>query len=130
MNPFATGVASDAAGISLGDGIGLRIVMWFVIVAMAIAFVIRYARRVAADPARSIVGVSSTDAAEARGLIGDVPQLTGRQKLVLVLFIGAFLVMIYGFIPWNDLWQEGFDKDSRCRPSPRSTSPRRRRCSS
>ena len=26
VNPFATGVASDAAGISLGDGIGLRIV--------------------------------------------------------------------------------------------------------
>ena len=111
VNPFATGVASDAAGISLGDGIGLRIVMWFVIVSMAIAFVIRYARRVAADPARSIVGVSPTDATEARGLIGDVPQLTGRQKLVLVLFIGSFLVMIYGFIPWNDLWQEGFDKD-------------------
>src|SRR6478672_2319245 len=78
VNPFATGVASDAAGISLGDGIGLRIVMWVVIVAMAIAFVIRYARRVAADPGRSIVGVSSTDAADARGLIGDVPQLTGR----------------------------------------------------
>src|SRR4051812_7688628 len=111
VNPFATGVASDAAGISLGDGIGLRIVMWLVIVSMAIAYVIRYARRVAADPARSIVGVSATDAADARGLIGEVPQLTGRQKLVLVLFIGAFLVMIYGFIPWNDLWQEGFSKD-------------------
>ena len=25
VNPFATGVASDAAGISLGDGIGVRI---------------------------------------------------------------------------------------------------------
>ena len=40
-----------------------------------------------------------------------MPQLTGRQKLVLVLFGGTFLVMIYGFIPWNDLWQEGFGKD-------------------
>ena len=40
-----------------------------------------------------------------------MPALSGRQKLVLVLFVGAFLVMIYGFIPWNDLWQEGFKKD-------------------
>ena len=40
-----------------------------------------------------------------------MPALTGRQKLVLVLFAGAFLVMIYGFIPWNDLWQEGWGKD-------------------
>ena len=40
-----------------------------------------------------------------------MPELTGRQKLVLVLFVGSFLVMIYGFIPWNDLWQEGWGHD-------------------
>src|SRR3954447_22630452 len=97
VNPFATGVASDAAGISLGDGIGLRVAMWVVLVTMAVGYVIRYARRVSSDPARSIVGVSEADARDARGLIDDVPQLTGRQKLVLVLFIGSFLVMIYGF---------------------------------
>src|SRR4051794_39266401 len=102
VNPFATGVASDAAGISLGDGIGVRIAMWVVLVAMAIGYVIRYASKVRSDPARSIVGVSPTDAEEASGLIDDVPALSGRQKLVLVLFVGAFLVMIYGFIPWND----------------------------
>ena len=50
MNPFATGVASDAAGISLGDGIGVRIAMWVVLVAMAIGYVIRYARRVRDGP--------------------------------------------------------------------------------
>src|SRR5207248_1147603 len=37
VNPFATGVASDAAGISIGDGIGLRIALWIVLVAAAIA---------------------------------------------------------------------------------------------
>jgi uncharacterized ion transporter superfamily protein YfcC len=111
VNPFATGVASDAAGISLGDGIGTRLAMWLVLVAMAIGYVIRYASRVRGDPARSIVGVSPTDADEASGLIDDVPVLSGRQKLVLVLFVGAFLVMIYGFIPWNDLWQEGWGTD-------------------
>src|SRR3954471_23014616 len=82
VNPFATGVASDAAGISLGDGIGLRIAMWVVLVAIAIGYVIRYARRVSSDPARSIVGVSEADAEDAQGLIDDVPALTGRQKVV------------------------------------------------
>ena len=28
VNPFATGVASDAAGVALGDGIGLRLIMY------------------------------------------------------------------------------------------------------
>src|SRR4051812_38861868 len=111
VNPFATGVASDAAGISLGDGIGVRIAMWIVLVAMAIGYVTWYARRVSKEPGRSIVGISGKDAEEARGLIDDVPRLTGRQKLVLVLFVGSFLVMIYGFIPWNDLWQEAWGKD-------------------
>lgn len=110
VNPFSTGVASDAAGITVGDGIGLRIAMWFVLVALAIAYVVWYAKRIERHPEKSVVGVSSADAADAQSLISDVPALSNRQKLVLVLFGGSFLVMIYGFIPWNDLWQEGFGK--------------------
>src|SRR4051794_24773045 len=111
VNPFATGVASDAAGISLGEGIGVRVAMWIVLVTLAVGYVVRYASRVRKDPSRSVVGISATDAQDAQGLISDVPRLTGRQKLVLGLFIGSFLVMIYGFIPWNDLWQEGWGRD-------------------
>ena len=111
VNPFSTGVASDAAGITIGDGIGLRIAMWFVLVSLAIGFVIWYAQRIRAHPEKSVVGVSSSDASDAEKLISDVPALTGRQKVVLVLFAGTFLLMIYGFIPWNDLWHEGFGKN-------------------
>jgi uncharacterized ion transporter superfamily protein YfcC len=111
VNPFSTGVASDAAGVSIGDGIGLRIALWVVLVALAIAYVTWYARRVAKNPAKSVVGVSPTDAADASSLVEDVPRLTGRQTFVLVLFGLTFLTMIYGFIPWNDLWQEGFGSD-------------------
>src|SRR5205809_949481 len=46
VNPFATGVASDAAGITIGAGIGLRIALWVVLVTSAIGYVIWYARRV------------------------------------------------------------------------------------
>ncbi|HSP74130.1 MAG TPA: hypothetical protein VLN26_17290 [Gaiellaceae bacterium] len=111
VNPFATGVASDAAGVSIGDGIGLRIALWIVVVAIGIGYVLWYSRRVAKQPEKSVTGVSAADAADAQRLVEDVPTLTGRQKLVLVLFAGTFLTMIYGFIPWNDLWQEGFGKD-------------------
>ncbi len=111
VNPFSTGVASDAAGITIGDGIGLRIAMWLVLVSLAIGYVLWYARKIREHPEQSIVGVSASDAADAQKLISDVPALSGRQKLVLVLFAGTFLVMIYGFIPWNDLWQEGFGKN-------------------
>lgn len=111
VNPFATGVASDAAGIGLADGLGVRIAMWLVLVPIAIAYVIWYARRVQRDKSKSVVGISPADAEESEGLVTDVPALTGRQKFVLTLFIGTFLVMIYGFIPWNDLWQQFFSKN-------------------
>jgi uncharacterized ion transporter superfamily protein YfcC len=111
VNPFATGVASDAAGISIGDGIGLRIALWVVLLACAVAYVLSYGRRVRADATKSVVGISESDRAESQGLITDVPRLTGRQKLVLALFGGAFSVMIYGFVPWDDLWQEAFGSD-------------------
>ena len=55
INPFATGIASDAAGISISEGLVLRIIMFVVLVAIGIFFVMRYARRVKADPSRSIV---------------------------------------------------------------------------
>ena len=69
VNPFSTGVASDAAGISIGDGIGLRIALWLVVVSMGVLYVIWYARRVSAHPEKSVVGVSRADASDAEGLI-------------------------------------------------------------
>jgi uncharacterized ion transporter superfamily protein YfcC len=41
VNPFATGVASDAAGISIGDGIGLRFLMYLVLVPISVWWVVR-----------------------------------------------------------------------------------------
>ena len=102
VNPFATGVASDAAGIDVGDGIGLRLIMLAILVPVAIAFVLRYASRVRRDPANSVLGpegVTSAGMRMADEAIGDVEPLTGRQKGILALFFGAFAVMIYGFIP-------------------------------
>ena len=101
VNPFATGVASDAAGIAISEGLVLRVLMWIVLVPVGIGYVLWYARRVVADPSKSVVGL---DPDEATGEVEDVPALDGRQKLILTLFLGTFLVMIYGFIPWDDIW--------------------------
>lgn len=111
VNPFATGVASDAAGISVGDGIGLRVVMWFVIVGAAIAYVLRYAHRVRRDSSHSVLGAEGMTGAGlkmADEAAGEVEPLTGRQKFLLVLFASAFVIMIYGFVPWGDIWDTVF----------------------
>ena len=55
VNPFATGIASGFAGISLGDGLFLRLAMLVVLEGVAIFYVMRYAEKVRANPQASIV---------------------------------------------------------------------------
>jgi len=106
INPFATGVASAFAGISVADGLVSRLLILIVCTTIAIIFVMRYAEKVRKDPSKSLVydkkeenekHFLKTMSAEA------MPEFTGRRKVVLGLFGLAFLVMIYGVIPWEDL---------------------------
>ena len=107
INPFATGIASGFAGVSIEEGIVGRLIILVVGTVIGIVFVMRYAARVKADPSRSLIHDQKAEN-EARFLsetdaTGSAASLTGRQKAVLILFMLAFVVMIYGVIPWEDL---------------------------
>ncbi|MDJ1132853.1 YfcC family protein [Streptomyces iconiensis] len=103
VNPFATGVASSAADISLGDGIALRAAMWIVLTGVTVAYVVRYARRVRAHPERSLSGFRPGDReqSEARGDSVEPPPLTGTHKAVLTTVALVFAFMIFSVIPWS-----------------------------
>ncbi len=100
VNPFATGVASEAAGVSIGNGIGYRLLMYVVLVPIGVAFVLRYASRVKADPSTSLVGAQEGDEELISRGIGIVPKLTGRQKSVLAVVAFTFAFMIFAIVPW------------------------------
>jgi len=105
INPFATGIASGFAGVSISEGIVGRLVILIVGTGIGIFFVMRYADKVKKDPATSLVSAQRADN-EAHFLVGQGETsvaLSGRQKVVLALFFLAFIVMIYGVIPWADL---------------------------
>jgi uncharacterized ion transporter superfamily protein YfcC len=106
INPFATGIASGFAGIPISDGIVGRVILLIVGLAIGITFVMRYAERVKKDPTRSLVyDLKAENEAHfrAQGEGGEDAVLTGRQKVILIVFALAFLVMMYGVIPWDDL---------------------------
>ena len=111
VNPFATGVASDAAGISIGEGIGLRFLMYIVLVPISIVFVLRYARRVHADPALSRTAPQPGDEEIAAAGIGDVEDITTKQKIVLAIVGFTFAFMIFAIVPWAQVIS-GPDADS------------------
>jgi uncharacterized ion transporter superfamily protein YfcC len=106
INPFATGIASGIAGIQLSDGLIGRIVILVAGLAIGIFFVLRYADRVKADPSRSIVAdLRGDNEARFRSRTEEdgASTMTGTQKVVLAVFGLAFLLMMYGVIPWEDL---------------------------
>ncbi|MFN0030088.1 MAG: YfcC family protein [Acidimicrobiales bacterium] len=110
INPFATGVASGAADISIGDGIGLRLAMYVVLTAITIWYVVRYARKVKDNPAASIVGFRPEDAALAAAS-EQTPMLSGRQLAVIWLMGATFAFMIFAIVPWAQVIS-GPDADS------------------
>mgnify|MGYP004527173815 FL=1 len=104
VNPFATGIAAGFAGVSLGEGLLLRLALLALLLALAIWTVMAYAGRVKAQPERSLV-------AELRGehlshFGGSAPEgakLNGRQRLALLFFAATFLVMVYAVIPFGEM---------------------------
>lgn len=54
INPFATGVATKAAGIAMSDGMSWRFVALVVGTVMAVAYIMVYAHRVRLDPSKSV----------------------------------------------------------------------------
>ncbi len=105
VNPFSIGVASGFADISIGDGIVLRLIMWLVFTAVAIAYVVRYARKVERDPSTSIVGFRAGDREQAIQSASAEPEpMTGRQKLVLALTAFTFVFMIFSIVPWSGIF--------------------------
>ena len=106
INPFATGIASGFAGVSISDGLLSRVIILVAGLAVGIFFVMRYADRVKRDPTKSVVRdmkAANEEHFSVRQEDGADATMTGRQKVVLGLFGLAFLLMMYGVIPWEDM---------------------------
>ena len=100
VNPFATGIAAGFAGVSLGDGILLRIIQWIVFEGAAIWFVMSYAAKVKKNPSHSVVGVG---AGKIHVSMDETVPLTTRRKWILALFTLVFVIMVYGVIPFDEM---------------------------
>ncbi|MGH2789677.1 MAG: YfcC family protein [Actinomycetota bacterium] len=105
INPFATGIASGFADTSISAGFLSRLVILIVGVGVGIVFMLRYADRVKKDPSKSLVYDMKADNEERFRTAGEgeVAALTGTHKVILTVFGLAFVMMMYGVIPWEDL---------------------------
>ena len=112
VNPFSIGVAAGEAGTSIGDGIVLRLILWVLLTALAIGWVLRYAAKVRKNPEASLVGweepdsddESATDAASDDVSAETETSLSRTQKWVLIITGFAFGLMIFSVIPWSSIF--------------------------
>ncbi|NHV15019.1 YfcC family protein [Cronobacter sakazakii] len=98
INPFATVIAANAAGIPFTNGIWLRVALLVIGWVICVLWVMRYARRVRQDPSRSVVA-DQWEANRAQFLgsrSGEMLPFTMTRKIILVIFAASFAVMIYG----------------------------------
>ena len=101
INPFVMGIGSDAAGITLGDGIIWRVLLFVLVMAAMIIYTLRYAARVQADPSRSIGGISAEDAALASADATAPRPMMGRDKAIIALVAFTFALLTFSIIPWG-----------------------------
>lgn len=105
-NPFAVAIASRFAGISIGDGIVTRLVLLAIYIPSGIIFTMNYAKKVKDDPTQSLLYnqaeenekffLNKSEEQE------ELPEMTNKHKVILGVFAGAFILMMWGVLPWDE----------------------------
>ncbi len=98
VNPFATTIAADAAGIPFTDGIYLRVAILVIGWLACVVYVMWYAEKVKNEPAKSIVAAqkASNERFFLQHAVADDAPFTTSQKIILLAFMATFAVMIWG----------------------------------
>lgn len=100
INPFNVLIAQGILGIQGNPQLWLRMIAWVVLTAVAITWVVLYARRVKKNPESSIT--FEDDIAKKVEFAADESALdaefTGRQKDVLAVFIAGMCLIIWGLV--------------------------------
>ncbi len=99
INPFSSVIASNAAGVVFTEGIEWRIAGCIVGAIVIISYLYWYSKKVKADPSFSYTYEDKAKF-DAMWNVDDgeegVQAFTWRKKLILILFVAAFPIMVFG----------------------------------
>lgn len=98
FNPFTVGVAQNLAGVPLFSGLWLRLIVFVIIYALLVFFLIRYAKRIEKDPTRSLMYASD----EAKRKSGDFTADASLQAPASVIraarAFGITLIAVFAYV--------------------------------
>lgn len=97
MNPFCLQVAQSIAELPPLSGMGLRIGLFAALLVATSAWIMRYARKVKANPTLS--PMYELDQHRERTLdLQNLPPFGGREKAVLIVFLLMIILLVYGVV--------------------------------
>lgn len=121
VNPFVVSSSVDAlktSGITIDQTVIIIVgaISWLACYAVGAFYVMRYAKKVKANKAASLLTAEEWKAVEEEYGGEKAPDagvtFTPRQKVVMALFAVSFVVMIVGMIPWGQFSIHIFDHTS------------------
>lgn len=102
MNPFTLGIAQGIAQLPLYSGFGFRIIIWAVCTAIAIAFVMLYAKKIEKNPLASITHEFDNEKRKELHLSQKVEEtFTWPHKLVLAAFGATMVMLVIGVLKYG-----------------------------
>ncbi len=103
INPFTLGIAQGIAELPPLSGIEYRIIVWIILTAIAIYFVMKYADRIKIKPELSLT--YKMDQRKRENLhVSELENFKGidsKHKWVLFIFLAGLIVLVFGVIVYG-----------------------------
>ena len=105
-NPFSVIIASNAAGINWMDGLVQRLILWALLTAILVWYILKYAKKIKDNPSASLVRKIDGSVLPPYNVDIDAhapaEKLTMKTRLLLFIYLGTFLAMVGGvvFLKW------------------------------
>jgi len=99
LNPFTVGVAQGIAELPLFSGLGFRVVVWLVMVAITSTYLIRYCLKIKKNPEKSLM--YEIDQKRDIQVSMDIIEFTARHKLILVAVLCTFALLVFGVLEYG-----------------------------
>lgn len=101
MNPFSTSIAQSIAELPIYSGMELRLVVFVTLFIVTVGYIMRYAKRIKANPDLSIVKNCACELDRRDLNVDKLEGAGGRDKLILLVLCAGIIVMVYGVFNWD-----------------------------
>lgn len=104
LNPFTVGVAQGIAELPLFSGLGFRLVVFSVMVAITITYLILYCLRIKKNPEKSLM--HEIDKKREINLDLNNTKFTAQHKIILLVVLATFALLVFGVLKYGWYIQE------------------------